>query len=103
MTIPDSLPDDPSPPDNEEQEREPHLAGALARAFEDAGLVARTDHFSWEFHMMFDAEIEAASHEVPDLNPSPSPDSSAVGSEAGVGLGDGFVLGSFLCGDFGTF
>lgn len=43
-----------------EQERQTHLAGIMAKAAEEAGLIAKTDEFSFEWHSMFDSEFEAA-------------------------------------------
>ena len=55
--IPD-LPDDYIAEDRE-QERQTHLAGVMARAAEEAGLIAKTGQFSFNWHSMFDAEIAA--------------------------------------------
>jgi hypothetical protein len=46
--------------EDSEQERQMHLAGIMAKAAEEAGLIVKTDQFSFEWHSMFDAEIEAA-------------------------------------------
>lgn len=47
-------PEDPSDPEDKPEDDQSHLAGIIARACEEAGLVQRTDEFSWEWHMEFD-------------------------------------------------
>jgi hypothetical protein len=46
-----------------QHDKETQLAGVLAKYYEDAGLVARTDEFSWEYHMAFDEDIAASQQE----------------------------------------
>ncbi len=42
-----------------DQERDKRLAGIIARYYEEQGLIQPTDEFSFEWHSMFDNEIEA--------------------------------------------
>jgi len=102
-----------------QQDREMRIAGILAKAAEDAGLIQPTDDFSWEWHTEFDAEIEAAQQAPAQENVASSngeaqgecssgPGSevhadfgSDLGSGTGGDLGGGF--GGTLGGDFGAF
>lgn len=97
------------------------LAGAIARRCDQAGLTFPADEFSWEFHMAFDAEVEAAQSEgaVPEAPSQTSPDGQpstsdlgALGGEAAAGSegasafdsasGFGTGFGTDGGGDFGT-
>lgn len=42
------------------QEHMMWLAGRIAARAEEAGLIAKTDEFDWDYHMQFDSEIAAA-------------------------------------------
>jgi hypothetical protein len=95
---------DPDEATDPEQDREKHLAGILARAAEEAGLVHPTDDFSWEWHMEFDplteaakaAEQEAAAQEAAAQDAdSQTGETPAADPEIGGDFGAGFG------GDFG--
>jgi hypothetical protein len=67
MLLPFDNPEsDPEIDDYEErrQEQDMQIVGALAKAAEEAGLIQKTDDFSWEWHLLFDAEIEATKAEL---------------------------------------
>jgi len=73
---------EPVPVDPEDrQDHDAWLAGALARGYEEAGLVAKTDDFSWEWHTQFDSDFAQAQAEAAGQQQSEQGDAS--GSETG--------------------
>jgi len=104
--------------DNMQRDHEMWIAGALAKAAEEAGLIQKTDDFSWEWHQMFDAEIEAAKAQLsePELGATtemtaeptplatPSPPSNSPPTDLSGDLSadfDGGGFGGGFSGDLG--
>ncbi len=108
--IPEDFIDDE--PVDRDQERDAHIAGIFARGAEDAGLVHPTDQFSFEWHSMFDSEIEAAEANANQADAGESGAGESGAGESGTGeggtgkAGSGAVGSSFnlsFGGDFGAF
>jgi len=88
-----------------QQDSEMRIAGILAKAAEASGLIQPADDFSWEWHMEFDAEIEAAHQQFAQENVASSNGEAEVESGPGPGAelnaDFGFALGSGIGGDLG--
>ncbi len=97
--IPEDFLDDETA--DRDQERETHIAGIIARAAEAGGLIHPTDDFSFEWHTMFDAEIEAALANQVASGESAASDGTGAGESGVADLGADFNLGSG--GDLGAF
>jgi len=89
-------------------ERDFWIAGVIARNCQDAGLIPKVDQFSWDWHMEFDAHIDAAkaaanaARSVPSANIQAAPITgtangpNAIATGAGVGTASGIGTGSGL-------
>jgi len=70
------------------QEHMMWLAGRIAARAEEAGLIAKTDLFDWEYHMQFDSEIAAAQARIAaseGAQNAPASDGANARSEGAAG------------------
>lgn len=107
-TAADLHPDPDSLVEERRQEMQMRIAGALARRAEAAGLIQRTDDFSWEWHQQFDNDFEAAQAAASTaLSPTDAdPQAPPAVVTANVPVTDGefgaeFGTGGTLGGDLG--
>lgn len=90
------------------QEHQAWLAGVIARRAEDAGLIAKTDQFDWEYHQKFDADIHEAQRTIAQENEAHVGESNDAGenpttaSNQDSSANSGSELGADGSADFGA-